>query len=179
MEGCGRGGGRSREIRRQIADWRCKECNISVVTRVLILQQPHKWQHRIRDIYMYLCIMDIIFTYVLLFRNNSWFLMFMGPCIVIMFWYILPTRCTSHGIYLMFMGPCIVIMFWYIIPTRCTSHGIYLMFMGPCIVIMFGYIIPTRCTSHGIYLMFMGPCIVIMFWYINPTRCTSHGIYLI
>jgi len=27
---------------------------------------------------------------------------------------------------LMFMGPCIVILFWYIIPTRCTSHRVYL-----------------------------------------------------
>jgi MFS family permease len=27
--------------------------------------------------------------------------------------------------YLMFMGPCIVII-WYIIPTRCTSHRVYL-----------------------------------------------------
>jgi hypothetical protein len=27
---------------------------------------------------------------------------------------------------LMFMGPCIVIIFWYIIPTRCTSHRVYL-----------------------------------------------------
>jgi hypothetical protein len=25
----------------------------------------------------------------------------------------------------MFMGPCIVII-WYIIPTRCTSHRVYL-----------------------------------------------------
>ena len=27
---------------------------------------------------------------------------------------------------LMFMGPSIVIIFWYIIPTRCTSHRVYL-----------------------------------------------------
>ena len=27
---------------------------------------------------------------------------------------------------LMFMGPCITIIFWYIIPTRCTSHRVYL-----------------------------------------------------
>ena len=27
---------------------------------------------------------------------------------------------------LMFMGPCIVIIFWYIIRTRCTSHRVYL-----------------------------------------------------
>jgi len=26
---------------------------------------------------------------------------------------------------LMFMGPCIVIIFEYIIPTRCTSHRVY------------------------------------------------------
>ena len=33
---------------------------------------------------------------------------------------------TSKFIFLMFMGPCIVIIFWYIIPTRCTSHRVYL-----------------------------------------------------
>jgi len=28
--------------------------------------------------------------------------------------------------YLMFTGPCIVLIFWYIIPTRCTSNRVYL-----------------------------------------------------
>jgi len=32
------------------------------------------------------------------------------------------------NVYLMLIGPCIVIIFWYIIPTRCTSHRVYLTF---------------------------------------------------
>ena len=35
------------------------------------------------------------------------------------------TRCEGN-IILVFMGPYILLIFWYIIPTRCTSHRVYL-----------------------------------------------------
>jgi hypothetical protein len=34
-------------------------------------------------------------------------------------------------VYLIFMGPCIVIIFYYIIPTRCTRHSVYLTLILP------------------------------------------------
>jgi len=50
-----------------------------------------------------------------------------GCCVLLIDWYnhFDPWDIVKLCIHLTFMGPCIVLIFWHIIPTRYTSHGVY------------------------------------------------------
>jgi len=69
------------------------------------------------------------------------------------------TQCTNICLDLMFMGPCIVIIFWYIIPTRCTSHRVYFIWQ---LLYMFRALLSPifRSTKqlHLQYLVAITPC---------------------
>jgi len=68
----------------------------------------------------------------------------------------------------MFMGPCIVIILWYINPNK--THKSQSLFNVYGSVHRNNIVVYKSQQDAQVYLMFMGPCIVIILWYINPNK---------